>query len=100
MIPANPVHNRVRNDFLTEVKRLDKAIAIAKRFDSDIKARLAHDALLAKRAVLSSLMSHSGAGTLPAARNIVAKDYKKLAYYPSRFFVLFDNVMEIYKDDL
>jgi hypothetical protein len=91
----NPVHQSVRYDFLAQVANLDRLIAIARKNDSSIKTRIAHDTLLAKRTVLSSLMSHSGAGSLPASRNLVARDYRRLAYYPSRFNTLFDNCMAI-----
>ena len=99
MTAANPVHSRVRSDFKDQVNHLDRLIAVAKVNDHDLKTRLAHDTLLAKRAVLASLMSHSGAGALSAHRNQVAKDYRSLAYYPSRFFVLFDNCMEVTIND-
>jgi hypothetical protein len=96
---VNPVHNRVRLDFQHKIKRLDRGIAIAKQFSYRLDARLAHDTLLAKRAVLASLMSHSGSGTLPAYKNMVARDYKRRAYYPSRFNTLFDNCLEVIIND-
>jgi hypothetical protein len=95
MVAANPVHNRVRIDFKDQVNHLDRLINVAKLNDHDLKTRVAHDTLLAKRAVLASLVSHSGSGTLPAYKNMMARDYKRRAYYPTRFFVLFDNAMAI-----
>jgi hypothetical protein len=95
MVAANPVHSRVRSDFKDQVRHLDRLIAVARLNDHDLKTRVSHDTLLAKRAVLASLMSHSGAGTLPAYKNMIARDYKRHAYYPSRFNTLFDNCMAI-----
>jgi hypothetical protein len=91
----NPIHQIVRDSFKNQVRHLDRLINVAKLNDHDLKTRIAHDTLLAKRAVLASLMSHSGSGSLAGYHNPIAKDYRRLAYYPSRFYTLFDNAMEV-----
>lgn len=91
----NPVHVDNGASYRQLTAKIKQMRQTAVNFDHVPIMRQCHDKLLARQAMLESiLLSNSGNGLLPYARNLTARDYAQLAYDAGFFASCFDSLIK------